>query len=83
MKWIMKKNGIEWSSSRKHIIISKRKSFFNEDKNIFIIYKEKRYYPFNSNYFYNVEWYMVRWEYNIEKAIEYANNIADEYIKTY
>ena len=34
MKWIMKKYGIEWISPRKHIIISQRESFFNEDKNI-------------------------------------------------
>ena len=83
MKWTMKKNGIEWSSSRKHIIISKRESFFNEDKNIFVIYQEKRYYPFESNYFYNVEWHMIRWEYELDKAIKFANNISDEYIKVY
>lgn len=79
MKWIMKNNGIEWVSPRKHIIISKRKSFFNEDKNIFIIYKEKRNYSkFHSHFFYDVEWSMQRWEYTLEQAIQFASTISDE-----
>ena len=77
------KNTIEWASPLKHIIISKRKSFFNEDKNIFVIYQEKRYYPFETFYFYNVKWNMIRWEDNLVDAIKYAKNITDEYIKIY
>lgn len=77
------KNTIEWSSSMKHIIISKRKSFFNEDKNIFVVYQEARYYPFESFYFYNIKWHMIRWEYNLDKAIDYAKSITDEYIRIY
>ena len=75
------KEKIVWESKNGHIIIIKRKSFFNDNDVIYCIYKEKRNYSrFNSYKFYDVKWILQRWEYNLKDAINYTQNIEDNII---
>lgn len=77
-----KKNKILWCSSNQHIIIVERMSFYNEDEIIYVIYIEHRNYrKFNSKIIYNVNWSMERWEYSLEKAIKYAEELEDQFIE--
>ena len=42
------KEKIVWESKNKHIIIIKRKSFFENDGMIYVVYREKRDYKIYS-----------------------------------
>lgn len=75
------KEKIIWESKNKHIIIIKRKSFFENDNMIYIVYREKRNYKrFNSYRFYDLKWVMERWERSLPEAIAYAHSLPDEFI---
>ena len=75
---------IKWVSKNNHIIIAERPSFWSNDKNIFIIYRERRdFSKFKSINFYKLDWPMERFEDTLEEAIEFAKKLPDEMIKIY
>lgn len=75
------KEKIVWESKNKHIIIIKRKSFYENDDMIYVVYREKRDYKiFNSYRFYDLKWIMERWERSLEEAVNYAHSLPDEFI---
>lgn len=75
---------IKWVSNNNHIIIAEMPSFWSNDKNIFIIYRERRdFSKFKSINFYKLDWPMERFEDTLEEAIEFAKKLPDEMIKIY
>lgn len=75
------KEKIVWESKNGHIIIMKRKSFFENDDVIYAVYRERRVCSrFDSYRFYDVKWTMERWERSLEEAINYAHSLPDEFI---
>lgn len=75
---------IKWVSNNNHIIIAERPSFWSDNKNIFIIYRERRdFSKFKSIDFYKLDWPMERFEYTLEEAIEFAKKLPNEIIKIY
>ena len=76
-----KKEKIVWESKNKHIIIIKRKSFYENDDMIYVVYREKRDHKiFNSYRFYDLKWIMERWERSLDEAVNYARSLPDEFI---
>lgn len=77
-------NPIKWVSTNNHIIIAEKPSFWANNKNIFIIYRERRdFSKFKSINFYKLDWIMARFEDTLEEAIEFAKKLPDEIIKIY
>lgn len=75
---------IKWVSNNNHIIIAEKTSFWANNKNIFIIYRERRdFSKFKSIDFYKLDWPMVRFEDTLEEAIEFAKKLPDEIIEVY
>ena len=75
---------IKWVSDNKHIIIAERPSFWNDNQNLFIVYKEKRdYSKFKSIDFYKLDWVMERFENTLDEAIEFAKKLPDEIIEIF
>lgn len=77
-----KKSKIVWYSPNRHIIIAEAKSFYNDNRIIFIVYTEHRNYrKFNSKVFYDTKWVMERWEDTIEECKKYIEKLKDEVVE--
>ena len=71
MTFFNMKEKVVWKSKNEHIIIiMKRKSFYENDDMIYVVYREKRNYKrFNSYRFYDLKWVIEGIKYNMENHL--------------